>query len=54
MSEENPRLVDSITVQQDVGTYEPVWKKIALDLYSDGTVRWRPPVDVEGVRADHG
>lgn len=40
-----PRVVDSITVQQDVGGPYPVWKKIVLDLYDDGTVRCRPLAD---------
>lgn len=39
-------LVDTITVQQDIGGPYPVYKKVTLYLWSDGTVDWKP---AEGV-----
>ena len=33
-------IVDTIEVAQDVGFYEPSWKKVKLNLWSDGSVTW--------------
>lgn len=35
-------LVDTLTVKQDVGSYEPVYKKAILEFWSDGSVTWKP------------
>lgn len=43
-----PEPVDRIVVRQDVGGPYPVYKKIVLLLWEDGTVTWErpdPPAD---------
>lgn len=32
--------VGSVVVKEDIGVYEPVYKKVRLLLWSDGTVTW--------------
>jgi hypothetical protein len=34
-------LVDTLVVKQDIGRYEPRYKKAIIDFWSDGTVTWR-------------
>ncbi len=36
-------LIDTLTVRQDVGFYEPQYKNAILDFWSDGSVTWRTP-----------
>lgn len=36
-------IVDRITVQQDIGTFEAYYKKVVLVLWSDGSITWERP-----------
>ena len=40
-SDQPPRVVHSVPVTTDVGRYGPAFIGCVLDLYSDGSVRWR-------------
>jgi hypothetical protein len=33
-------LVDTIKAKQDIGSYEPLFKRVELQLWSDGSVTW--------------
>lgn len=36
-----PEIVDTIIVSQDIGIFEPSYKKIRLVLWEDSTVTWQ-------------
>lgn len=40
------QVVDSIIVKEDIGGPYPVYKRVALDLYADGSTKWTR-VDVD-------
>jgi hypothetical protein len=35
-------IVDTVELTQDIGTSEPVFKRVILQLWSDGRVTWAP------------
>lgn len=39
---EEKELVDTLEVRQDIGSYEPVFKRAILHFWSDGSVTWVP------------
>ncbi len=45
-------VVHSMKVRQDVGSYEPSYITVWLDLHEDGTTTWRP-LEKEEVKPGH-
>lgn len=37
-----PELIDTMVVREDIGSYEPRYKKAILQFWNDGTITWTP------------